>query len=318
MENKDENIVWHYTKMNVIKEMLQQDSVKIRFTNARFTNDPSESLVAREFFKNNKDNILINLKDCKIEISEGEFDEQIKNTLRWDNSYIFSMTYLQDSFAFWNKEYAGTDGVAIGFEKDIMKPTNTEKKTYSTKILYVDPYRLINNANDNKLKDVSKLISNYYKTIPPEHTNSIKGYGILKFFLDCNSTSFKHKTWEYEDEIRIIMSNSYEILGEEIKVLNDKFTPQIDFFNNKVTQNHYENFDKNIVKKIILGPDCGHQHVKAIEDYLVKNEYKNIQVSRSTTLDLRYQPIEDTYLTTEDGFILTTEDGIPLVMEKQR
>ncbi|MCL2206612.1 MAG: hypothetical protein FWB90_00765 [Fibromonadales bacterium] len=122
MENKQDDIVWHYTKIDVLEKIFspkrgkqRNKNVNIRFTASSFLKDPSEGLVLKEFLEKNKRNVFSNLPvNCKERVS----NERIDKKRHEDGfNYIFSTTRLEDSFAFWNKEYAGWDGVAIGIKR---------------------------------------------------------------------------------------------------------------------------------------------------------------------------------------------------------
>jgi len=39
----------------------------------------------------------------------------------------------------------------------------------------------------------------------------------------------------------------------------------------------------------MLGPACSNEHIEAIKEYLTKNGYDKIDVSRSKAFDLRYK-----------------------------
>jgi len=75
----DENVLWHYTKMNVLEKILQKDKVEIRFTNTNDSNDPLEALVYKPFLIKNQEKILENLKTFELyEDLKKDFEELIE------------------------------------------------------------------------------------------------------------------------------------------------------------------------------------------------------------------------------------------------
>jgi len=263
-----ENIVWHYTKMEVLKKIfLPEGNIRLRFTDCRFTNDPSECLILGDFLKKNEKRIIPNLDDGCKEI----FKKEIGNERANSSSYIFSASNLEDSFAFWSKEYAGLDGISIGFNKEKVNKDKYFLERFIN-VEYINPKTKENDIDIIKIfsDHLNKMFKAYvnYKDIQ-EKTK------FLPFFLDLFSFLYKHKSWEYEKESRLIISNPNP--------------PTIEFTKNSIAECQYEKFDKNIVEYIILGPKCGDEQVEVVRKYLKKYGYEHIDVSRSEILDLRYK-----------------------------
>jgi hypothetical protein len=98
--------------------------------------------------------------------------------------------------------------------------------------------------------------------------------------LDCCSSTYKCKSWEHEKEVRAILI--------EVDESQNEIDATIEFAENRIVKCFFEKFDKNIVKSIMLGPACGNEHIEVVKEYLTKNEYDKIDVSRSKAFDLRY------------------------------
>lgn len=292
MEENKPKTVWHYTKMGVLGKIFppkeskeyKDGKIKLRFTNCRSKNDPSESLVLWDILAKNEKNI-IKKYGCSKEI----FYKRIKmpENYLW-NSYMFSMSYLKDSFAFWNKEYAGVSGVAIGFNKGYFK--RLTKEVFGRDLLHNVDY-------DESIENIHKAIDFLYEGNEVNFNSLSKKFSqklppkilALEHLLSNYSGVYKLKSWRYEREVRIIfIEDKYSEAGD-----SKKLKPIIEFEENKVTKSHYEYFDKNIVDSIMLGPACNEEQVNFVRDYLKNNGYikkDDISVSKSNAIDLRYNP----------------------------
>jgi len=279
--------IWHYTKMDILEKIFPQKNSKeykinekkipqinLRFTNCRFKNDPSESLILHDLLVKNEDHI-VELYKCNKE----DFDKYIKKAKEHSkNSYIFSMSYLEDSFAFWSKEYAGADGIAIVFNKD-----NFENLVQGSE--FGNFFDVVYNESIKSIYEYSRILYEqrkcYFDSLSKEHSSPPMFYA-LNCFLDCYSSIYKLASWKHELEIRAILA--YFNMEEK-----EKINAKIEFMENKITKSCYEYFDKNIVNSIMLGPACGEEHIEVVEDYLKENGYEGIKVDRSKALDLRYR-----------------------------
>ncbi len=266
--NEDENIVWHYTKMGVLEKILTPDNIKIRFTHSKFTNDPSECLILKEIYKDKKDDILNMLKENAIKEA---LNEQNTNKNEFD-CYMFSTTYLKNSFTFWSKEYAGKDGIAIGLKKDLLKNELISMENIANSFYTVMEDVLYVNSLDvkrNTLNTIVQFLEASYKIC-----SSIENLNFLDVFWSMFPPLFKHNAWKGEKELRFILYNT------ETK-------NEIEFYENKIIRCHYEYFeDKNIISSIMLAPACNDEDVKAVEKYLKDSGY-NIPVERSRAFDLQ-------------------------------
>jgi hypothetical protein len=280
---KEPETVWHYTKMGVLgkifppigNEFYESGKINIRFTNCRYTNDPSESLILKNFLINNKDSILSKLdEDCKK-----IFKEEIKNDKKifeQHRSCIFSTSYLKDSFAFWSKEYAGLDGISIGFKKNAMAEQLSSTGNFHFhfhNVNYTNPE--IKAIDEELIKKTSDFINLFFDAYCLSKFK--KDTKFLPFFLGGFSAFYKHESWEYEKEARVIIP----ICKAKIELIRDCITKVL-----------YEKIDISVVKSIILGPNCGDEQVEAVEEYLKVNEYdeyNRIRITRSQALDLRYK-----------------------------
>lgn len=288
----DENVIWHYTKEEVLKRIFpakgseeyrkSKGNIRLRLINVNNLDDSSEARVYKPFLIKNKEKILENLKENKLcKNLKRDFEDLIKNKKNEDKrigTYTFSMSRLKDSHTFWNKEYAGTNGVAIGFEKNTLKDLLPSGRVYD--VLYVEPDKDIKLADDALIEIACEIIEcSYNDCSNKNYFNDItsRGYTILSFSVDIHSSIFKHRTWKNERETRIVLSDTkYKEIPSETERIGDE--------DKKV---HYEHLSKDVIASIMLGPACSEEQVEAVKDYLHANGYNGIPVSRSHAFDLR-------------------------------
>jgi hypothetical protein len=282
-KRKMKDLVWHYTKMDVLpkiftpegSEEYKKGEIKLRFTNIKFLNDPSEGLVFKHFFEKHRAEIANSLpknlpeylpKDLKEIILNEPITEDMMNL---NNTYTFSTSRLTDSFAFWNKEYAGLNGFAIAFYEDI-EDILEDKDFFIRDIEYINLYGKEKEFIEEDIIDYLFGNPSLAKALGIERSYSSKE--LLSGVIDIFSCLCKQKSWEHEKEVRII-----------------KETPnaKIEFNANGIKKNYDEYFDKSIVHCIILGPECNDEQVKAVREYLYKNGYNDIKVRRSRAFELR-------------------------------
>jgi hypothetical protein len=275
-----ENIIWHYTKMNVLEKILQPDNVVIRFTNTNDSNDPLEALVYKPFLIKNKEKILNNLKEFEYyENIKKDFEELIENKeneKKRMGAYTFSMSRLKNSHAFWSKEYARLDGVAIGFNQNALEKIYSKDNIWD--VFYVEPDKNIKLVDNVLIKIISRYIKIAYTEYDkPETLNilSSNSYTILSCFADILSSIVKHKSWKYERETRIVLLDR----------INAKLDFKREFIGGK-KRVRYEKLSKDVIASVMLGPECNEEQVKEIKNYLTTNGYNNISVERSHAFDL--------------------------------
>ncbi|MDR0517239.1 MAG: DUF2971 domain-containing protein [Fibromonadaceae bacterium] len=283
-DEKMENLVFHYTKMDALPKIFlpkeceeseeckeskkcKEGNIKLRFTNIRYLNDKSEGLVFKNFFEKYKKEIFDNLpKDLPENLTKGLLEEifngQItEDMINFGNKYVLSTSNLIDSFVFWNKEYAGLDGVAIIFDEGRLL------KLENSNFLLRDITYVSLCDKEGFIKDIASNIFgnfNIEKALGMEYSSKEISLSIA----DIISCIYKHKAWEHEKEMRMV------------KIVSDT-DADVDFNNNKVSCFHYEYFDKSVVRAIMLGPECNDEQVKAIKKYLDKNGYTDIRVGKS-------------------------------------
>lgn len=268
-----ENIVWHYTKLGSLEKIFppkgskeyKEGKIRLRFTNIKFLNDLLEGLVLKKIFEDNRLEIAKSLpKDFPEKIKEIISNKPITDDMiNLDDKYTFSASYLNDSFVFWNKEYAGLDGVAIGFEKEpYYQYDEEEEDSLFQDVIYVESSiktELINNI----------ILEHTFTQLLP---NTEMSEDILPIIINNFSCLCKKKSWENEKETRIIRDKTSDT--------------EIKFEGNSIKKYCYEYLDKNLVVSIMLGPKCDENQVKLVKEYLKENCYGDIPVEKSNAFNL--------------------------------
>jgi len=296
------SIIWHYTKTDVLEKIFPpkniikykngeryeieneeycKDKIKLRFTNIRFLNDPSEGLVLREFYENNENLILNSLpENDRKKIPKEIFKEKMPDLY---DSYVFSATHLENSFTFWNKEYAGANGIAIGINR---RNFDLNSRIFAGDFLDVNYIDLHKKNGEEIIENISSIIKNinsFAELFSPLDNNE---FNSCCLYLNMFSILFKHYSWKGEEEMRFPL------------IKGKKLSTDIEFSKNRITKNHYEYVNKNAVAHIMLGPECSEEQVEIVRDYLRINEYitsdNDIIVSKSSAFDLRYKSKQKT------------------------
>jgi hypothetical protein len=249
------------------KKDYRKGNIKLRFTNCRFLNDPYESLVLPYLLVKNEEDVI---KHCGC--SKEDFDKNIKNNKDcfWD-SYTFSMSYLKNSSVFWESEYVGNNGVAIIFNTKKFKEEIEGEQ--SGRFEYVDYSESIENiykSADLRYNETNKKISEMFKPKSDKFPDKLSA---LIYSLGYFSCFYKLASWEHEKEVRAVLV--------EVKDDEEKINPEIEVAGNEIRKVLYKYFDEGIVNSIILSPSCSDEHTKLVKDYLAKNGYSNIEVSKS-------------------------------------
>jgi len=286
MEN-DENILWHYTKMETLikifppKNSEYNGNINLRFTNIKFLDDFLEGLVLKQFLIINKDKILEKTKEDELfKNLEKGFEALQQSKKEYFEFYTFSLSRQKDCLYFWDKEYAGTEGVSIGFNKEIIQRKINDNKPGGGlfEVGYLNTNLKTQTENEDEMVDKiiedMKICCNVFKE------NLYAEDALLVFFEGFFCSIYKYIDWKNENEERIIFIDS-----EAIKL--PKTEIKVEILNNTPIKCFYKRipFEKDIIKSIILGPKHKNHHKEAIEKYLKDNGY-DIKVELSHAYDL--------------------------------
>jgi len=188
-------------------------NIRLRLLNTNDSDDPVEAKIYKQFLIKNKEKILEYFKEAWFyEYLQRDLEELANNKKNKDKrigSYTFSMTRLKDSYTFWNAEYAGLDGVAIGFEKNTLKDLLGDGKVCD--VLYIEHNENKDLNDDALLKFTSNFTTDIYDMVLNKNyfiDTISRGYTPLSLSADIHSSVFKHRIWKDERETRILLSDT--------------------------------------------------------------------------------------------------------------
>lgn len=325
--------LFHYTKIDSLKKILpgkigeDEYDIKIFLPNAKFLNDPSETLSLRNFYKKylldsnlistNVEYFLTTFENISKESAEkiGQHYESIMNEFFREEEntehkeYIFSLTSLKDSVAFWEKGYADKDGVAIEFDtlcfellfkdfNDFFQPVKyiSINEEYKCKT-FKESCEMLNHCYNKETEDVhksiyfvSKMIARIFKKYDWAYRDSLKyiNKGEALILFNYLAAFFKNSPWEYQNEYRIVLSDDIPL--KEYSTTNLKCDSEIIDVKDKQTEGKMlylknESVQDGFVKSITLGYGCKDECKLFMEEYLRNKGYKNIKVHKSTAFE---------------------------------
>lgn len=221
MEKQNNQIVYHYTDLNALINILGRNSITLRATNCLYLNDSNEIKEGTESIKRveNKD------------ISNASFR----------NYYLTSFSKQSDCLSMWGMYAANGGGCAIGFDLEIIS------KSYNGMVNCVYGKEKI----DNCLSNLSNMLRNGVSTFFPANGGPAtiqknKGEeleGMLTNLYIGTCLSAKNENYEFEDEIRCYISNHDNKKDVCFKVKNGIIVP---FVNVEIP--------KDALKSIVIGP----------------------------------------------------------------
>lgn len=221
MEKQNNQIVYHYTDLNALINILGRNSITLRATNCLYLNDSNEIKEGTESIKRveNKD------------ISNASFR----------NYYLTSFSKQSDCLSMWGMYAANGGGCAIGFDLDIIS------KSYNGMVNCVYGKEKI----DNRLSNLSNMLRNGVSTFFPANGGAAtiqkntgeELEGMLTNLYIGTCLSAKNENYEFEDEIRCYISNHDNKKDVFFKVKNGIIVP---FVNVEIP--------KDALKSIVIGP----------------------------------------------------------------
>jgi len=293
--------VFHYTKISTIPKIFPgKGNVKIRLSDIRFLNDPSESKLLQVLLSKNKKRLFEKVQSDQLPFLKAMITEMGKvetvHHIQLPCFFLLAFTKCEDSLVFWNQEYAGFDGVAIQFNGYELNKLNKQEGFQYKPVSYVRPDQLSETELEQILKEIEPYVSLGTKRTEGKSKTemSISAAIMWMFFYEKYSCLYKHISWSHEQEKRLRRS-----IGVSLKELKrSNFLTWLSIFSNeefkeypklielivpdnKILPCTHLNFEKNVVRKIILGPKVSYTEIEVIQNYLFRNEYENITVERS-------------------------------------
>lgn len=233
-----DNLWYHYTTVDALATMIVKEGIEMWATQCQFLNDRNEIQEGLKILKPMLSNIL-----SKTDNADEKLDKiYVKST------FLSCLSMAKDSVPMWNTYAQLGNGIALGFQPHI--PSCDDYKVL--KVIYHDSKReskwiksTINLSESNNQLDKTRLFSRIT-------------------FLPI---AIKHKSFEYEDEIRLICESKdvYFRSRGGLLVPYKKFT-----------------IDSCYLREIVIGPanDADRMHY-AIELLLKKFKLKDVEIKHS-------------------------------------
>ena len=221
MINQTSNIVYHYTDMNALINILNKERIVLRASNCLYLNDAKEILEGIESIKRIENN---------TDITKGAFR----------NYYITSFSKLYDSLTMWGMYAANGFGCSIGFDLDVLR-NNYHGYTHC---IYGEK------DIDQHLNSFLKLCrKGSYVSFPTNGKSSIikkteemiSDMVINQYITTCLSA--KNENFKFENEIRCFYANHDCKKEVYFKTKNGVIIPYIEV-----------EIPKEALKEIIIGP----------------------------------------------------------------
>ena len=248
------NLIYHYTSIDGLKGILQNDNINLWATRYNFLNDPFEFVFAKS---------IIEPKLAVLSLEEGKiFDSEMHMY-----PYIVSFCEVNDNLNMWKLYGNNGLGFILGFDKELLYEHAQQEANTLQKVSY---------SNNENLKDTIQCTRNiYFKS--KESNNIIDYYDICSLI---KSDDYKH-----EHEIRYLIPNydSFEFKKGEITRDGE------DYRKTKFRHSHQGlipymelKLPKSVLKSITIGYklDYGNQKV-SLEGLLSSYNYENIELYKS-------------------------------------
>jgi len=266
--------LYHYTSIKNFKSII--DNGEIWATGANYiASDPSELSHAIEIADKT-------LRERKKDFNENELYKYCENAIKGrkglkEYAFIFSFSKWEDLLSQW-RGYCPKGGVSIGFSGDRIKKNNGDACTqdgtsidnYNDYILEAYIYKCVYEPKEQKGK-INRLIDFLL-----EHTDSQVKHLFSKA-IQFFSNSFKHKSFEEENEWRLVyLVDKYKF---KYRLKDSSPIPYWPF----LTVDHN---GKSLISKIRIGPSHDKENLrKYISSYLedLGKQFSHIKIDVTET-----------------------------------
>lgn len=293
IDDKEDKVKYHYTSTSGLLSILKGQT--LRFTDARFMNDKSELSYfidfLANFLKKNKEysectkafeKLVLNGQSIenykKIDVSALRFYTDI-NVFKNQNlrQFVFCLSESSDSLNMWNyyshsSNYQGYN-IGINIEEFL--------KTFESRCsLKIDPFfiycgKVLYAPNSQKQE-----IQHFCNDLESQDLSMELRILSLSEYITSNGLFYKNKAFKNEEEYRIVIAVSEDILHSTTKnyekdVENSDF--KFDFYerNGVVVPCLSVRFDKNSIKSIMIAPTIDEKLASSsLEEFLEINGYE--------------------------------------------
>ncbi len=271
-------ILYHYTSVETLLKILDNsvdNKICFRATHAKFFNDPYEYKLAVLFLKQS-----IVKYEKENNIKNGQSSIFNKNSLERlgvasGDPFMLSLSENSDDLTMWRTYGADGKGITIGIDREMLDNYSNDKKNTNTILLpcQYDKTKII-----NRLTKDWYFLYNKVKFMDGGKKLSMKSLMFI-FNLVAFSFSFKRNEYSLEKEWRLC-KNEFDETKVKYREKNGLVIPFIE---------HY--FEKEIIKKIIIGPCVNKKLTKESIEMLLKSRKYNLPQSSITISRVPYRQI---------------------------
>lgn len=273
--------LFHYTSLSAFESILTGDPNMITLWASRYDclNDTSEGKLVTEVYKNvckklKKDNQIPNDMTIDLEkivpartmLFKSKVDNKIKITRPESIGYVCSFSKDQNSIPMW-KCYSKDDmskGLNIGFSVDKIKKSLSD--FYSDMEVNIQVYPVIydRTVQEDLIENFVKQVINKYSS---DYEFSIRY--VISNQLTIWKLIFKHKSFEYENEVRIIVNIAKQSSNKKSNIdvkSRKKGQYKIPYIEIKL--------DKSVMTSAMAGPLLNENDIIKAQNIISNNEYE--------------------------------------------
>lgn len=278
LEKPNNSDIYHYTTIEALyngilrKEAKVDEEICLRSTSALYLNDPEEIKIGLSFIEK----LLYGNSDGKI------LDKQSDVMDSCSEYFITSFSQDGDNLPMWNMYAANAAGIALRFDKEIIKDDYWLKCIYYDETIQVELEEILdkfeNVETDNKEEDdeygkyreltIFVLILMFVLILRDEECSNkiMSEYAPIIMF----AFSLKHPSYSYEKEVRLMST------------ISDKDKIKHRFKNNLIIPYLEKYFPKKALKEIIVGPNNDMERtIYSLEKYLKHIGFEHVKVTPS-------------------------------------
>lgn len=274
----DPKILYHYTSVGTLLKILDNsvdNKICFRATHAKFFNDPYEYKLAVLFLKQSmvkyeKEN---NIKNGQSSIFNKNSLERLG--VASGDPFMLSLSENSDDLTMWRTYGADGKGVAIGIDREMLDNYSNDEKNTNTKLLP---------CQYNKTKIINRLTNDWkvlYSKVTFMDEGKSLGMSSFRFMFNLIAFSFSFKRSEYSSEKEWrLCKNEFDETKVKYREKNGLVIPFVE---------HY--FEKEIIKKIIIGPCVNKKLTKESIEMLLKSRKYNLLQNSITISKVPYRQI---------------------------
>ena len=277
-KSKHKEILFHYTSVETFLKILDNcNNQKVCFwaTHAKFFNDPHEYKLAISLLKQS----MIKYEKEKNITEKKSVNFNYKSLLRLGHMFgapfLLSLSENPDDLTMWRTYGSDGNGIAIGIDTKMLFDYSEDKNVNNTKLL----------PCQYKKSSIIKGLTTYWELLYDKIDFKEDGRGFsmnsFRFLFDLINFCFSFKRGEYqlEKEWRLC-KNEHDETKIKFRERNGIIIPYVEHF-----------FDKEIIKKIVIGPCVNKKLTKESIEMLLKSRNYNLPKNLVRISNVPYRKI---------------------------